>query len=394
MNWKFIALPILAVVGIVASAYTVAKQNAAMPAPPPMVPPVASPYGDRVSGSGIVEPSSELIELGAPVSGLIEEVLVKEGQRVEKGQPLFIIDRRALTAQAAGAEARAFAAEARLAQSRSLPKPETLKQAQARADQTRAAVRDAQGRLDRLRAIGEAGAMSHNELPTREYEVANAESKAAEAEASLEFVRKGTYPEDLRVIEADVATAKAEVGMIHTELDRCIARAPIDAQILRIDARPGQYAAAGPGAKTQMTLGDLDPLYIRVDIDELDAWRFSDKGKAIASLRGGRQASFPVSFVRRVPLVLPKKTLSGENAERIDTRVLQVIYVFEDPKVPVAPGQLLDVFIESAGDAGAPDPVTAPVVVPVTAPVAAPAVPPTPSIPANAAATAPDDHGN
>ena len=182
--------------------------------------------------------------------------------------------------------------------------------------------------------------------------------------------------------------------MIHTELDRCIARAPIDAQILRIDARPGQYAAAGPGAKTQMTLGDLDPLYIRVDIDELDAWRFSDKGKAIASLRGGRQASFPVSFVRRVPLVLPKKTLSGENAERIDTRVLQVIYVFEDPNVPVAPGQLLDVFIESAGVAGAPDPVTAPVVVPVAAPVAAPAAPPTPSIPDNAAATAPDDHGN
>ena len=101
-----------------------------------------------------------------------------------------------------------------------------------------------------------------------------------------------------------------------------------------------------------------------------------------------------MSFVRRVPLVLPKKTLSGENAERIDTRVLQVIYVFEDPNVPVAPGQLLDVFIESAGDAGAPDPVTAPVVVPVAVPVAAPAVPPTPSIPANAAATAPDDHGN
>jgi multidrug efflux pump subunit AcrA (membrane-fusion protein) len=338
-----------------------------------MVPPASSPYGDRVSGSGIVEPSSELIELGAPVSGLIEEVLVKEGQRVVKGDPLFIIDRRALTAQAAGAEARMLAAEARLAQSRSLPKPETLKPAQARADQMRAAVADAQGRLNRLRAIGEAGAISQNELPTREFELANAQAKAAEADANLEFVRRGTYPEDLRVIEADVATAKAEVGTIRTELDRCIARAPIDAQVLRIDSRPGQYAAAGPGAKTQMTLGDLDPLYIRVDIDELDAWRFSDKGKAIASLRGGRQASFPVKFIRRVPLVLPKRTLSGENAERIDTRVLQVIYSFEDPSVPVAPGQLLDVFIESAGDAGAPDPVIAPV--PAAADAAEPTAP-------------------
>jgi multidrug efflux pump subunit AcrA (membrane-fusion protein) len=355
MNWKFVALPALAVAGIVAAAVTVAKQNKPLPAPPPTVPPVASPYGDRVSGSGIVEPSSELIELGAPVSGLIEEVVVQEGQRVAKGEPLFVIDRRALRAQLGGAHARLAAAEARYAQARSLPKAETLAQAQARVDQVRAAVTDAQGRLDRLRAIGEAGAMSRNELPTREFEVASARARLAEAEANLEFVRRGTYPEDLKVIEADVGAAKAEVTMLDTELDRCIARAPIDAHVLRIDARPGQYAAAGPGAKTQMTLGDLTPLHVRVDIDELDAWRFSEQGKAVASLRGGRQASFPLTFVRRVPLVLPKRTLSGENAERIDTRVLQVIYRFEQEDVPVAPGQLLDVFIESAGPAGAPD---------------------------------------
>jgi multidrug efflux pump subunit AcrA (membrane-fusion protein) len=91
------------VAGIVAAAVTVAKQNKPLPAPPPTVPPVASPYGDRVSGSGIVEPSSELIELGAPVSGLIEEVVVQEGQRVAKGEPLFVIDRRALRAQLGGA---------------------------------------------------------------------------------------------------------------------------------------------------------------------------------------------------------------------------------------------------------------------------------------------------
>ena len=348
MKWKFIVIPSLAVVGIVAAAVTVARQNTAPPSPPPTVPPVASPYGDRVSGSGIVEPSSELIELGAPVSGLVEEVLVREGQRVAKGDPLFIIDRRSLAAQLGNADARLLAAEARLSQARSLPKPEVLAQAAARADQSRAAVADAQGRLDRLLAIGEAGAVSRNERPTREFELANAKARLAEAEANLEFVRRGTYPEDLKVIEAEVAAARAEASTIRTELDRCIARAPIDSHILRIDARPGQYAAAGPGAKTQMTLGDLDPLHIRVDIDELDAWRFAESGKAVASLRGGRQASFPIRFVRRVPLVVPKRTLSGENAERIDTRVLQAIYAFEDPMVPVAPGQLLDVFIESA----------------------------------------------
>jgi hypothetical protein len=73
----------------------------------------------------------------------------------------------------------------------------------------------------------------------------------------------------------------------------------------------------------------------------------------VASLRGGRQESYPLTFVRRVPLVLPKRTLSGENAERIDTRVLQAIYRFDRDDVPLAPGQVLDVFIEAAPGPGA-----------------------------------------
>jgi HlyD family secretion protein len=347
MTWKFIVLPILAAAGIVAAVVTVVKQSTPEVVPPPMVPPSASPFAERVSGSGVVEPSSELIELGAPISGIIESVAVKEGQSVRKGEPLFVIDRRSWQAQLLSAKARVAAAQARFDQAKALPKPETVAQAEARVAQARAAVDDADGRLKRLMAIGEEGAISRNERPTREFELANARARLAEAEANLEFVRKGTYPEDLRVFEAEVEAARAEVATMETELDRAIARSPIDCTVLRIDARPGQYAAAGPGAKTQMVLGSLDPLYVRVDIDELDAWRFSPEGKAVASLRGGKQASFPLVFVRMVPLVQPKKSLTGENAERIDTRVMQAIYSFEDPNAAVLPGQLLDVYIEN-----------------------------------------------
>ena len=351
MNWKYVVLPLLAVGGIVAAAVTVSKQSKPVPVPPPLVPPAGSPFAGRVSGSGIVEPSSELILLGAPVSGLVEEVPVAEGQRVRRGDPLFVIDRRTLRSQLIGAEARLQAAEAKYAQAKSLPKPETLAQAEARAEQFRTAVNDAQGRLDRLLAVGEAGALSRNEKPTREFELANAKARLAEAEANLAFVRRGTYPEDLKVVEGEVAIARAEAESLRTELDRCIARAPIDGTVLRIEARPGEYAAAGPGAEVQMQLGALDPLHIRVDIDELDAWRFDPKGKAVASLRGGRQQSFPLRFVRRVPLMQPKRALTGENAERIDTRVMQLIYAFEDPNAPVSPGQLLDVYVEGVDTA-------------------------------------------
>ena len=404
MNWKFVILPALAVAGIVAAVVTVSKQSKPPAVPPPTVPPAASPFGDRVSGSGLVEPSSELVLLGAPVSGLVEEVMVTEGQRVKKGDPLFAIDRRTLRSQLAGAEARLLSAEARLGQAKSMPKPESLAQAQARAEQSRAAVADAQGRLERLIAVGEAGAISRNERPTREFDLATAKARLAEAEANLAFVKRGTYPEDLKVFESEVAVARAECDALRTELDRCIARAPIDGNVLKIDARPGEYAAAGPGAEVQMQLGNLDPLHIRVDIDELDAWRFDPKGKAVASLRGGRQQTFPLRFVRRTPLVQPKRALTGENAERIDTRVIQVIYAFEDPKAGVAPGQLLDVYIESTvppaepakpaapAPAPAPKPAEAPKApAPAPAPAPKPAEAPKPPAPAPAPAPKPAD---
>ena len=78
-------------------------------------------------------------------------------------------------------------------------------------------------------------------------------------------------------------------------------------------------------------MGDISTLHVRTDIDELDAWRFDPAGEAVARIRGGSRLEVPLRFVRIVPDVAPKRTLTGENAERIDTRVLQVIYALENP---------------------------------------------------------------
>jgi len=56
---------------------------------------------------------------------------------------------------------------------------------------------------------------------------------------------------------------------------------------------------------------------------------------------------FPIEYVRTVPVVIPKRTLTGENSERIDTRVMEIIYRFTQDNPQVLPGQLLDVYIDS-----------------------------------------------
>jgi hypothetical protein len=54
-----------------------------------------------------------------------------------------------------------------------------------------------------------------------------------------------------------------------------------------------------------------------------------------------------LDFVRVEPYVVPKRSLTGDNTERIDTRVLQVIYKVKDPGDNLYVGQQVDVFVNT-----------------------------------------------
>lgn len=355
LNPRVLLLAGLAAMGLGLTLYTVRKQATPPPSAPPTGEPTRSPFGNRVAGSGLVEPVTEIINVGTPIAGVVESVSVHEGDQVKQGQPLFVIDQRMMSSQLRGAQARLEVATRKLQQLKARPRKEDLATAEAIVEQRQAAVRDAQQRLDRLNQIADPTAISPNERPTREYELANAKARLKEAEADLAEVRIGTYPEDLAVAAADMQVAEAEVRSLQTDLERSVVRAPIDATILRVTARPGQFASASTGNDDGLvTLGQLTPLHIRVDVDELDAWRFDPKGRAVAVLRGGRRVEFPIEYVRTVPVVIPKRTLTGDNAERIDTRVLQLVYRFVDPDPGVLPGQVLDVYVETGANPDAP----------------------------------------
>jgi hypothetical protein len=94
-----------------------------------------------------------------------------------------------------------------------------------------------------------------------------------------------------------------------------------------------------------MTMGSIEPLLVRVDIDETETWRVRPGRHALARLRGNPEISVPLTFIRFEPYVLPKRSLTGDTTERVDTRVLQVIYAFPPDDFPAFVGQQVDVFI-------------------------------------------------
>ncbi len=135
--------------------------------------------------------------------------------------------------------------------------------------------------------------------------------------------------------------------MIETQIERSTVRAPVEGEILQVKVHPGEFAPAGVTSTPLVLLGRLKPLHVRVDVDEHEAWRARPEAKATAAVRGNTNLRTPLSFVRFEPFVVPKKSLTGDSTERVDTRVLQVIYRVDDNALPLFVGQQMDVFIDA-----------------------------------------------
>ena len=154
--------------------------------------------------------------------------------------------------------------------------------------------------------------------------------------------------------QARVALAQAQVGTVRqqsaqaqVDVDVLTVIAPRDGQILQMNVREGEFApAAAMAGDPLMMLGDVDTLQVRAEVDEQNASLVDSKQPAHASLKGHPEMQMPLRFVRVEPYVVPKRSLTGDSLERVDTRVLQIIFEFERPKFPVFVGQQVDVFIQ------------------------------------------------
>lgn len=274
----------------------------------PPAPPPRSNYADTVAAVGLIEPASELIMPGSHRSGVVEKVHVQTDQQVKKGDTLITLDTRQLRAELAVAKAQVNEAEAALAVSRA-------EEAQARRN------------VEFARSLTDARAMSDEERTQRELTLGTAQAK-------------------VKSNEATILRARAQIEVIETELARSVITAPRDATVLQVKVREGEYIAATPSESPWLVLGDMSVLHVRADVDEYEAWKVRPASQASAQVRGNPSLAAQLEFVRFEPLVIPKKSLTGDATERVDTRVLQVIYRLQKP-VPadLFAGQQMDVFI-------------------------------------------------
>jgi HlyD family secretion protein len=349
---KKLFLPLVAMTGFGFAVFTVVKAREIPKAAEPRTsPPLRPKFQKTIAGAGIVEARLENIPVGAAVPGVVWEVYVKVKNKVKKGDPLFKIDDRELKAELAIREANLTSMIAQYKRLEVAPQVGDIPTAEAAVEEARAKVNDAEAasaRTERL-YMRQMGTASDYDKDRFTFQAAKA--SLSKALADLNRV-KITWDADKEVSKAAVAMADSQLQSTKIQLDRLIVRALGDGEILQVNVRPGQYAVSLFN-QALVVIGDSNRLHVRVDIDENDVPLFDPNAKAIARLRGRPGISFPLTPFKIEPYIIPKKSLTGDNSERVDTRVLQVVYSLpEDRPIPLYIGQQMDAYIEKTEPKG------------------------------------------
>jgi len=300
---------IAAIVGLmigIGSAYILGIEQKPLP---PAFNPASNPYINGIYANGIVESyqgTGEDINIYPEVPGIMVQFLVSEGAIVKKGAPLFQIEDSVQRA--------------------------TVEQQKAQIEFAIASLKNVQDQLDKLKKSYDLDprSVSKNDLD-------NADNGVKVAKAN-----------------ADVAQKQYELAQ--ALLYKYTVKAPIDGSILAINAAVGSYISA-QGTYDSYTQG-FDPIIVmgssqsyigvRCYIDEILISRLPQTSQIHAQMFiRGTNIKIPLEFVRIQPYVSPKIELSDQKLERVDVRVLPVIFRFEKPKeTNIFPGKLVDVYIE------------------------------------------------
>lgn len=291
-----IVIPLLAISGIGLCVFMVYFSTKKPKTPPILFSPPTSPYKHYIAGEGVIESAYKNITIAPAFNQLISDIYVTVGSIVKKDAPLFKLNTQHLEAQLI----------------------------QAQQDQKTAET-------------------NYKNQKVQYSFYTRLKNKSAVSEQAYQATFYA-----MKVAEQQLESAKAAVNVIKTDIALSTTRAPIDGEVLQVNIRVGQFANSNPFSNTSLILfGDTRVYHVRIDIDEEDSWRLIKGAPATAFLRGNSRIAIPLEFVYLEPYIIPKISLSGSDVERVDTRVLQVVYQLPKDKYPVYAGELLDIYLEA-----------------------------------------------
>ena len=230
------------------------------------------PIRSLISTNGKVEPIQNF-EAHAPVATTVKRLLVKEGDRVRRGQLLLQLDDADLRSQAVHAQAQMKTALANQSDLTTGGTQEELLTLDSELIKARSIRDAAQRSVEALRRLQQEGSASVGEVKQAE----DALERAQADTTLLEQKKKDRYsrPEAARV-QAQGAAAQAAYDAVEDALEKSSVHAPFDGIVYALPVKQGAYVQTGD---LLLQEGDLSQMLIRTFVDEPDIGRLANGQK-------------------------------------------------------------------------------------------------------------------
>jgi len=350
----------LSFLGLLAGCVVAYVSGITQPPLPPAFNPATNPYSNGIYAEGMIESdqaSGENINVYPEVSGTVKQIPVAEGQTVKKGTILLVLDDSIQRATVEQLQSQAQAASTLLNELKAQPRKETLDVAEAQVMSAQASLKTAQDELDKQETAYDVNpkSISKDALDSATNAVRTAKANLEVACRQRDLTKAGAWIYDIDNQERQYNALYKSSLSASALLSKYTLRAPKDGIVLAINPTVGSYVS-GQGAYDTYTqgmdpvlvLGSLhDHLNVRCYVDEILVPRLPNPStmKAQMSVRGST-VKIPLQYVRMQPIVSPKIELSDQRQERVDVRVLPIIFRLEKPKeLNLYPGLLVDVYI-------------------------------------------------
>jgi len=347
----------LGVVLACVAAYFFARQK---PAQPPLFEPASNPYSSGIYAEGIIEsnqPSGSNTNIYPEVAGTVLKILVHEGDIVHKGDTLLRLDTSVPLATAQQALSQAAASRSALAELEAQPRKEVFDVTSAQLKAATASLKTASDAYAKQEVAFRADSrtVSRDALDAAADAVELAKANVEIAERQVALTKAGAWSYDIQNQRLQAESLQKAAESAQALLSKYTLKSPSDGTVLAVGTSEGSYISSqgsynpySQGAVPVIILGSSDTrLQVRCYVDEILVARIPDAKqiKAQMTVRGTR-ITLPLKMEHIQPLVSPKIELADQRQERVDVRVLPMIFSFQKPSnVILYPGELVDVYI-------------------------------------------------
>ncbi len=266
------------------------------------------------------------VSLAFERGGRILEVLVEEGDRVEKGKTLARIDVRALELQAKKLEADIAGLEHNLNKMKNGSRPEEIAKAQASLRRAEATLVQAKRNDRRSAKLHERDSISLQERENAQTDLRIAQAQRDEAERTLALLQAGFRSEDIAMAAAQLDAARASLDVIRHDISLGVLYAPTEAVVSSRLLEPGDMASS---ASPVFQLSLTSPKWVRAYVSE------SQLGRVRHGMRASIHTdSFPDAVHGSVGYISPTAEFTPKSiqTEELRTALLYEIRIIADDR--------------------------------------------------------------